>query len=86
VSVFALPLLVIGFITSLLPFMYPQSLLEIPGVHLNLVLGDLLAGIVPAASGILVEASDASYGLTLAGVFAIYGPVLMLLLAVVRGR
>ncbi len=81
-----LPIVVVGFVTSLLPFMYPDTLLNFLGVHLNSFLGDALAGFLPATRGILVSAADGASGLTLPGVFVLYGPVLMLVLVGVRSR
>jgi len=86
VWILVLPIVVLAFITSLLPFMYPNTLLNFLGVHLNSLLGGLLAGILPATQGILVSVAEGSYGLTLAGVFALYGPALMLVLVGVRSR
>lgn len=81
-----LPIVVVGFVTSLLPFMYPDTLMNFLGVHLNTVLGQTLAGLLPATRGILVSAADGAYGLTLPGVFALYGPALMLVLVGLRSR
>jgi len=81
-----LPIVTVAFIASLLPFVYPETLFNIMGVQLNLVLGKLLAGLVPATLGTLVAPDNGSYGLTLMGVFAVYGPVLMLVLAALRSR
>ena len=53
-SLLLLPALALGFIASLIPFIYPVTLFNIPGVQLNLALGGLLATAVPVSLGILV--------------------------------
>ena len=85
-SLLLLPALALGFIASLIPFIYPVTLFNIPGVQLNLALGGLLANAVPAAQGVLVGVAHGAYTLTLAGVFAVYGPPLMLVLMSLRRR
>jgi hypothetical protein len=81
-----LPIVVVGFITSLVPFMYPDTLLNFLGVHLNSFLGEALAGLLPATRSILVSAAAGGSGLTLPGVFALYGPALILVLVGLRSR
>ena len=85
-SLLLLPALALGFIASLIPFIYPVTLFNIPGVQLNLALGGVLANAVPASQGVLVGVAHGAYTLTLAGVFAVYGPPLMLVLLSLRRR
>jgi hypothetical protein len=81
-----LAVLTLGFITSLLPFMYPDTILNVLGVVLNGVLAQLISEWVPAANGLLVSATQGGAALTLTGVFAIYGVPLMLVLVALRNR
>jgi hypothetical protein len=81
-----LPVLTLGFLASLLPFIYPETLFNIPGVQLNVILGELLVKLVPSAYGTLVGSNGGTFALTLPGVFAIYGPPLVLVLAALRNR
>ena len=81
-----LPILTLGFVASLLPFIYPETLFNIPGVQLNVIFGELLARFVPAAHGTLVGINQGTAVLTLPGVFAIYGLPLMLVLVALRNR
>jgi hypothetical protein len=86
VWILLLPIVVVGFVASLLPFVYPDTLLNFLGVHVNSFLGEALAMLLPATRGILVAVAEGTYGLTLPGVFALYGPALMLVLVGVRSR
>ncbi len=81
-----LPALALGFIASLIPFIYPVTLFNIPGVQLNQALGGFLASAVPVSQGVLVGVAHGAYTLTLAGVFAVYGPPLILVLLSLRRR
>ena len=81
-----LAVLTLGLITSLLPFMYPDTVLNVLGVVLNGMLAELLAGWVPSASGILVSITQGAPALTLIGVFAVYGLPLVLVLMALRNR
>jgi len=78
--------LTLGFITSLLPFMYPDTLMNVLGAHLNVVLGELVAGWVPSVRGTLVSATRGTHALTLPGVLTVYGAPLMLVLVALRNR
>ncbi len=79
--------LTLGLITSLIPFMYPDTLLNVLGVTLNLALGEFMAGLVPSVQGTLVAAAhEGERALTLSGVLAVYGAPLMLILIALRNR
>lgn len=78
--------LTLGFITSLLPFMYPDTIMNVLGAHLNVVLGELIATWVPSVRGTLVSVAKETHALTLPGVFAVYGAPLMLILVALRNR
>ena len=78
--------LTLGFVTSLLPFMYPDTLMNVLGAHLNVVLGELVARWVPSVRGTLVSVAKGTHALTLPGVFAVYGAPLMLILVALRNR
>lgn len=74
------------FIASLLPFMLPGAVIGLLGKLLNDALGDPLWGFVPAVRGTLVVSGSEGPVLTLGGVFAVYVPLLVLLLWSQRGR
>ncbi len=78
--------LTLGFITSLIPFMYPDTLLNVLGIVLNGMLAELVAGWVPSVNGILISIAQGMPELTLMGVFTIYGLPLMLVLVALRNR
>jgi hypothetical protein len=78
--------LTLGFVTSLIPFMYPDTVLNVLGVVLNGMLAELVFEWVPSVRGVLVSANPGAPALTLIGVFAIYGLPLMLVLVALRNR
>ena len=84
--VILLAVLTLGFVTSLLPFMYPNTVLNILGVFLNGILAQLVAEWLPNVNGILYSVVQGAPLLTLIGVFAIYGLPLMLVLVALRNR
>ena len=84
--VILLAVLILGFVTSLLPFMYPNTVLNVLGVFLNAILANLVAEWLPNVNGILFSVVQGAPGLTLIGVFAIYGLPLMLVLVALRNR
>jgi hypothetical protein len=84
--ILVLPVLTLGFLASLMPFLYPETLFNIPGVQLNVIFGELLARFVPSTYGTLVGSNGSTLALTLPGVFAVYGPPLMLVLVAIRNR
>jgi hypothetical protein len=86
VLLIVLAVLTLGFITSLVPFMYPDTILNVLGVVLNGMLAQLIAEWVPSVNGIVVASSGGGPALTLIGVFAIYGLPLMLVLVALRNR
>ncbi len=81
-----LAVLTLGFLTSLVPFMYPDTILNVLGVVLNGMLAQLISEWVPAANGLMVSSTQGGPALTLTGVFAIYGLPLMLVLVALRNR
>jgi hypothetical protein len=81
-----LAVLTLGFVTSLVPFMYPDTILNVLGVVLNGTLAQLAAEWVPAANDVLVSSTREGPALTLNGVFAIYGIPLILVLFALRNR
>lgn len=86
VLVILFAVLTLGFITSLIPFMYPDTILNVLGVSLNVLLGELVASWVPSVRGTLVSVVKGTHALTLPGVFAVYGAPLMLILVALRNR
>ena len=82
--ILVLPVLTLGFLASLMPFPYPETLFNIPGVQLNVIFGELLARLFPSTYGTLVGSNGGTLALTLPGVFAVYGPPLMLVLVGLR--
>lgn len=84
--VLLLMLLSVGFLASLLPFVFPGALVSVVGVALNHWLGELLAGTLNVSSDALLGASGGQPTLTLGGVLAVYAPPLAVLLFILRGR
>jgi hypothetical protein len=74
------------FITSLIPFLYPYTVLNTLGAFLNHVLGQALWAALGETVAPLVSGSEGVYGLTLMGVFAVYGVPILVILFVLRGR
>jgi hypothetical protein len=86
VLVILFAVLTLGFVTSLIPFMYPDTVLNVLGVVLNGMLAQLVFDWIPSVRGVLVSANAEAPGLTLIGVLAIYGVPLMLVLIALRNR
>jgi hypothetical protein len=86
VLVILFAVLTLGFVTSLVPFVYPDTVLNVLGVFLNGMLAQLLSEWVPAMHGTLVASNAGAPALTLMGVFAIYGVPLLLVLLGLRNR
>jgi hypothetical protein len=85
----ALMLMVVAavcFVASLLPFLAPGAVIGLLGKVLNDALGDPLWAFVPPARGLLVRSGSEGPMLTLQGVFAVYIPLLLILLWQQRGR
>ncbi|MBI3456374.1 MAG: hypothetical protein HY002_11370 [Candidatus Rokubacteria bacterium] len=78
--------LVLGFITSLLPFIYPESVFNVLGASMNVLWGEFLVTTLNVGRGSLVDVADGTHVLNLAGVMAIYGTPLVFVLLVLRGR
>jgi len=74
------------FIASLIPFLYPYTIMNTIGAFLNHVMGQALWGALGENAGPLVAGSGDVYGLTLMGVFAVYGVPILVILFVLRGR
>jgi len=81
-----LAVLTLGFVTSLVPFMYPDTVLNVLGIVLNGMLAQLISEWVPAGNGLLVWSTQGGPALTLIGVFAIYGLPLVLVLFALRNK
>ena len=76
----------VGFVASLLPFVFPGTLVSLLGVTLNAGLGELLATTLHVGRGTLVLGGPGQAMLTFQGVLVFYVPLLLLLLFVLRGR
>ena len=76
----------VGWIASLLPFLFPGSIFSVFGAALNGWLGELLASGLGVAPGPLVAGNPGDASLTLAGVSVVYGPLLLVLALVYRRR
>jgi hypothetical protein len=79
----------ICFAASLLPFLFPGSLISALGVVLNAWLGELLAGGLGLEPGALLTTLPSEAGrvaLTLEGVLVVYAPVLLVLVFLARAR
>jgi hypothetical protein len=74
------------FLASLLPFLLPGAAIGLIGKVLNDTLGDPVWAFLPFARGTLVVSQAGNPVLTLQGVFAVYGLLLVLLLLWQRGR
>ncbi len=68
------------FIASLIPFIYPDTVMNILGVYLNLGLGGFLATTLKLGGSPLVEGTSVGPTLTFEGVFGVYVPVLVILM------
>jgi hypothetical protein len=84
--VFLLMIALTGFGASLLPFLFPGSLVSLLGVNLNHMLGGLLASILQVDTGTLVERAGDGHALTFPGVLVVYLPILVALAFILRGR
>ena len=87
-AVVALVTVGVGWIASLLPFLFPGSIFSVFGAALNGWLGELLAsGLgVGFSPGPLVIGNPGDASLTLAGVSVVYGPLFLVLALVYRRR
>jgi len=74
------------FLASLLPFMLPGTAMALIGKVLNDALGDPVWQFLPFARGTLAVAPGGNPVLTLQGVLAVYGAVLVLMFLWQRGR
>lgn len=74
------------FMAALLPFLFPGAVIGLFGKLLNDALGDPVWNLVPAARGVLVTSGPGGPILTLAGVLAIYIPLIAVLLLLQRRR
>ena len=74
------------FVASLLPFLFPGTVVGLLGKVLNDALGDPLWALVPAARGPLVRSAAEGPMLTLQGVLVLYVPLLLILFLSQRGR
>ncbi len=76
----------ICFVASLLPFLFPGAVIGGLGVLLNAWLADFPAGTLRIGQGVLVVGGPGSAELALQGVLAVYVPILLVLLFILRGR
>jgi hypothetical protein len=79
-------IVVVCFVASLLPFLFPGAVIGLLGKVLNDALGDPLWTLLPAAHGALVTSGAEGPVLSLHGVLALYVPLLLILLWAQRGR
>ncbi len=79
-----LAVLSLCFLSSLIPFIYPETIMNAIGAFLNHVLGELLASL--GIEGGLVAGTGGVYALSLQGVLAVYLPPILLILFILRGR
>lgn len=84
--VFVFLVLTLGLVTSLLPFIYPDTIMNALGAYLNVVVGEFLVTTLRLGKGSLVDVANGTYALNLGGVMAVYGAPLILILLVLRGR
>ena len=75
-----------GFVVSLIPFIYPGSIMNTFGAFLNVLLGTVLVSTLGIGLGSLAAGSPGGYALTLQGVLAVYAPILVILLVALRSR
>jgi len=76
----------VGWIASLLPFLFPGSIFSVFGAALNGWLGELLVSGLGFSPGSLVVGNPGDASLTLGGVSVLYGPLLLVLALVYRRR
>lgn len=76
----------IAFTASLLPILYPGSLVSVLGTPLNVFFAELLGNTFQVGRGTLVTREQGAYALTFEGVVAVYGPALFLILLGLRGK
>ena len=81
-----LAVLGLGFVVSLIPFIYPHTIMNTLGAFLNHVVGEMLHDAMGDAVSSLVAGSEGIYGLTLLGVFTLYGLPILVILFYLRGR
>jgi len=80
-------ILTVGFLASLLPVMYPGSILGSLGMPVNVFVAELLREMFSVQDGSLVMIGEGtSRMLTLQGVLLLYLPALGMTLLVLRGR
>jgi len=72
------------FVISLIPFIYPETIMNTPGVWLNHLLGTIL-GSLGIEYG-LVAATAGVYALSLRGVLVLFGIPILLVLYLMRTR
>ena len=78
---------VVCFFVSLLPALYPGTIVSMLGAALNGVVAEFLATTLKLGTGTLVVAVKGGYVLTVQGVLAFYVPLMLLLfLASRKGR
>lgn len=79
--------LVIAFLASLLPVIYPGTILGALGMPLNVFLAEALREMFRVRTGALLMAGEGpNYMLTLQGVLLLYLPALGMTLLALRGR
>jgi hypothetical protein len=76
--------LAVGFVASLLPFLFPGAIISMLGTFLNDVIGNGIAAVAPGLRSNVIMAGPEGTDLTLPGVLALYVPVLLLLIALGR--
>lgn len=79
--------LTIGFLASLLPVIYPGTILGALGMPVNAFVAELLRDMFRVSTGTLVMMGEgSSHVLTLQGVLLLYLPALGMTLLALRGR
>lgn len=74
------------FLAALLPFLFPGAVIALFGKLLNDALGDPMWSFVPIARGFLATSGPEGPALTREGVFAVYVPLLVVLVLLQRRR
>ena len=74
------------FLAALLPFLFPGAVIALVGKLLNDALGDPMWSLVPFARGLLATSGPGGPTLTREGVFAVYVPLLVVLVLLQRRR
>jgi hypothetical protein len=78
--------IVVCFVASLSPFLFPGAVIGLLGKLLNDALGDPLWALVPPVRGALVTRGAEGPVLTLTGVLAVYASALLIVLMLRRTR